>query len=261
MRSVLSFKGSICALDKAALKAEAHALQCTTAGPSNAIPTSLLGVFSVCGLGPDLVGIRSISLAARKRTAACSNTLNQGPEKIQAARAYDLAPVLALSPIWEKDYHAPSMSRGTSDAFNVVCRLDHDGKLDEASRNKKQKVATGLLSDKLHTQDFCWTNPLSGHQNSGPISRYRVESVLHHMKLVSRASRPGLIVGFVRILCNVLCTAQTFHSEGYEQMCRVGCSNEPDSLPLQRMSSFVQEVVFFWNRLLCFREETMFSLT
>ena len=63
----------------------------------NAIPTSLLGVGSVCGLGPDLVGIHSISLAARFRTAACSNTLSQGLEMIQAAREYDFAPVVALS--------------------------------------------------------------------------------------------------------------------------------------------------------------------
>ena len=49
------------------------------------------------GLGPDLVGILSISLAVRYRTAACSNTLSQGLEKIQAAREYDFAPVLALS--------------------------------------------------------------------------------------------------------------------------------------------------------------------
>ena len=147
--------------------------------------------------------VRSISLAARYRTAACSNTLNQGPEKIQAARAYDLAPVLALSPIWEKDFHAPSMSRSTSDAFNIVCRLDHDGKLDEASRNKKQKVATGLLRDKLHTQDFAGPIPFLATKILGPISRYRVEDILHHMKLASRGSRPGLIVGFlISFLCN-----------------------------------------------------------
>ena len=50
------------------------------------------------------------------------------------------------------------------------------------------------------------------------------------MKLVSRASRPGLTVGVLRILFNGLCTAQRFHTEDYEQMCRVGCPNEPDSL-------------------------------
>ena len=37
--SVLSFIGSVCAPVKATLKAESHALQCTTAGPYNAITT------------------------------------------------------------------------------------------------------------------------------------------------------------------------------------------------------------------------------
>ena len=81
--SVLSFIGSVCAPDKATLKAENHALQCTTATPCHAFPSNLLGVGSVCGLGPDLVGIHSVSLAARYRVAACSTTLNQGLEKIQ----------------------------------------------------------------------------------------------------------------------------------------------------------------------------------
>ena len=51
-----------------------------------------------------------MSLAARYRTATCSNTLNQGLEKIQAARAYDFAPVLALSPVWEKEFLALHVS-------------------------------------------------------------------------------------------------------------------------------------------------------
>ena len=36
--SVLSFIGFVCAPDEATLKAENHALQCTTAGPYNAFP-------------------------------------------------------------------------------------------------------------------------------------------------------------------------------------------------------------------------------
>ena len=55
--SVLSFIGSVCAPEKATLKAENHALHCTTAGPYNAFPSTFLGVGSVCGVGPDLVGI------------------------------------------------------------------------------------------------------------------------------------------------------------------------------------------------------------
>ena len=97
-------------------------------------------------------------------------------------------------------------------------------------RINKQKVATGLLLDKLHEQDFA--GPLSRRASKvlGPISRYRIADILHHMKLVSRASRPGLIVGFLRIQCNGLCTAQRFHTEEHDHTCRVGCPNEPDSL-------------------------------
>ena len=40
--SVLSFTGSVCSPDKATLKVENHALQCTTAGPYNAIPPNFL---------------------------------------------------------------------------------------------------------------------------------------------------------------------------------------------------------------------------
>ena len=243
---VLSYIGSVCAPDKAALKAEADAFQCTTAGPYNAIPTSLLGVGSVCGLGPDLVGIHSVSLAASYRAAACSNTINQGLDKIQAARAYDFAPVLALSSSWDKDFLAPSMSRSNSDAFNIVCRLDHDGKLDEASRNKKQKVATGLLRDQLCEQDIAGPLSVRASQVLGPISRHRIADILHQMKLVSRASRLGLTVGFLRILCNVLRPVQRFHTVCCEQMCRVGCPNEPDSL------SHYNECPLLYNMLISF---------
>ena len=146
--------GSTSAPDKATLKAEVHALQCTAAGPYNGSSTSLLGVGSVCGFGPDLVGIHSISLGARHRTVACSNTLNQGLEKIQAARAFDFALIFVLCTNWEQKFLAPSMARGTADAFDIVCRLDHDGKLDEVPQDKKQKLATGILPDKLYEQDF-----------------------------------------------------------------------------------------------------------
>ena len=64
----------------------------------------------------------------------------------------------------------------------------------------------------------------------GPINRHRVADILLHMKIVSRASRPGLLVGFLRILCNGLCTAKRFHTEEHDHTCRIGCPNELDSL-------------------------------
>ena len=157
--SVLGYIGSISAPDEAALKAEAHALQCTTAVPYRAIPTSLVGVGSVCGLRPDLVGIHSVSLADRHRTAASSNTCSQGLQKIQAARENDFALVLALSSIWEEEFLAPSMARSTAEAFNIVCYLDRNGKLDDVPQDNKQKAATTSLRDELYRQDF-----------AGPIS-------------------------------------------------------------------------------------------
>ena len=102
--SALSFIGSVCAPDKATLNAENHAIQCTTAGPYNAIPSNLQRVGSVCGLGPELVGIHSISLAARYRTAACSTTLRRGLKKFQTAGGHNCAPVFALSPAWEEEF-------------------------------------------------------------------------------------------------------------------------------------------------------------
>ena len=80
--SVLGYLGSISAPDEATLKEEAHALQCTTAGPCNAIPTDLLRVGSTFGLGPDILGIHTLSLAARHRTASNSVALANGMAKI-----------------------------------------------------------------------------------------------------------------------------------------------------------------------------------
>ena len=143
--SVLSFIGSLWAPDKATIKAEARVPQCTTAGPYNAILSNLLGVGSVCGLGPDVVGIHSISLAARYRVAACSTTLSQGLEKIQTARGHNCAPIFALSSVWEKEFLAPSVACSTANAFDIVCRLDRDGKLDEVPQNESRILLPGYL--------------------------------------------------------------------------------------------------------------------
>ena len=95
--SVLGYLGSISAPHGATLKEEAHALQRTTAGPYNAIPTDLLRAGSVCGLGIDLFGIRIIGLAARFWTAASSGTVVNGLAKVRATREYDGASIYALT--------------------------------------------------------------------------------------------------------------------------------------------------------------------
>ena len=93
---------------------------------------------------------------------------------------------------------------------------------------KSRKLPLGcLLLDKLHTQDFAGPLACRASRVLGPISRHRVADILHHMKIVSRASRPGLLGGFLRILCNGLCSARRFHTD---HTCRIGCPDEPDSL-------------------------------
>ena len=166
-----------------------------------------------------VVFFHSISVAARHRTAACSNMPSQGLEKIQAAREYDFAPVLALSSIWEKEFHAPSMARSTAEAFNMVCHLDRNGKLDDFSKGQETEGChtTTLLRDELDGQDFAGPISLRASRIFGPTSRIRVVEILPRMKLVSRASRPGLTVGFLLILCNGLCAARRFHTEGEER--------------------------------------------
>ena len=99
-------------------------------------------------------------------------------------------------------------------------------------RKNKQKVATGPLLGKLHKQDFAGPLAFRASKAFGPISRYRVADILPHMKIVSRASRPGLLVGFLHILCNGLCTARRIHAAENDHTCRVGRSDEPDSLSL-----------------------------
>ena len=86
--SVLGHLGSISAPDEATPKEEADALQCITADHHNAIPTDLLRIGSMCGVGLDILGIHTLRKAARYRTAANSGTLTDGLAKVQAAREH-----------------------------------------------------------------------------------------------------------------------------------------------------------------------------
>ena len=82
--------------------------------------------------------------------------------------------------------------------------MTHFRKFRKKQNKTKQKAATGLLLDKRHKQDFAGPLACRASKVLGPISRHRVADILPHMKIVSRASRPGLLVGFLRILCNGL---------------------------------------------------------
>ena len=130
--SVLSFIGSVCAPDKATLKTENHALECTTAGPYNAY----LPIFLELALCVALVLTWWASTPSALRLAIelphVRPRLDKASRKSKRPVAQLRSYFLSLSADWEKKFLAPSMACSTANAFDTVCRLDRDGKLDEA---------------------------------------------------------------------------------------------------------------------------------
>ena len=206
---VLSFIGSACAPDKATIKAENHASQCTTAGLYNAIPCSLLGVGSICGLGPGLVGIHFMSFAARYRVAACWTTIGQGLEKISSTRGHNCTPLFALSPIWENALFHP---------WPLALRMHlllFVGWTVMANLTKLR----GTTSRRLPLGCF-WTNFINKTFRGlflvvprEPWDGSVVIVLLRSFFTWNLFRLPGLLVGFLRILCGGLCAAQRFHTE------------------------------------------------
>ena len=113
-------------------------------------------------------------------------------------------------------------------------------------RMKSRRLLLDYFQTNYIEQDFAGPLSLRASKVLGPISRYRVADILPHMKLFSRASRPGLAVGVLRILCNGLCTALRFRTEEHDHTCRVGCPNEPDSLSHYNECPLVVQHIYFF---------------
>ena len=123
-------------------------------------------VGSVCGLGPDLLGIHSISLAARYRIAACSTTLRQGLQKNSNCSRAHGAPFVCHFSCLGKDFLTPCMSWSTMSAFHLACQLDGEGKLETAPRKQMSQIICA---------GFLWTYLCTCLQNFGTdqsASRY-----------------------------------------------------------------------------------------
>ena len=201
--SVLSFIGSVCAPDIATPQGRKPCSSVYCCRPVSRYSIYIAWSWLCLWPWPDLVGIHFLNLAVRYRVAACSTTLSRGLEKISTARGLNCTPFCSLSPTGKKNFLFPPWPRVLQMhliSFVGWTVMTHMMKV----RKTKQKIATGLLLDKLHKQDFA--GPLSSRAPRvlGPISRYRVADILHHMRLVSRACRPGLLFGFLRIMCNGL---------------------------------------------------------
>ena len=116
------------------------------------------------------------------------------------------------------------------EAYEFVHRLDDAGKIADFPNDEKQKTFTISLRDEIPKRDFAKPVAARVSKAFGPVSRFLTAQILPQMCHASRASRPWLTVGILRVLCNGMCTAQRFHIEGEEQRCRAGCQDEPDSL-------------------------------
>ena len=99
--------------------------------------------------------------------------------------------MFALSLDWEKEFFTPS----------VTCRTGTLSMLIVARTMMANLMKLHRVRIKMLPLDYpvinCMSGPISLRtcEVLGPISRYRLADTLPHMKLVSRASRPGLTVG------------------------------------------------------------------
>ena len=128
------------------------------------------------------------------------------------------------------------------EAYEYVRHLDHAGRIANSPSDKKQKAATALLRDAIQKRDFSWPIATRASKILGPISRHFMAQIIPMICNAARATRPGLAVGILRVLCNCMCTAQRFHIDDEEQQCGVGCLDEPDSLSRTTMN-----VPFLYN--------------
>ena len=178
-------------------------------------------VGSVYGLGPDLFGIRSVSLSAIELPRV----------RTRSSKAWGrfFALIFVLRSDWAKKFLAPSLARGAADAFTIVSCLDRNGKLDDSPQDKKQMAEpqhcfAGNFSRTLPDKSLYVLQEFLDRSVAFALWRFS----LHEFCVVCRPSWSHC--WFLRILCNGFCTAQRFHTEGVEQMCRIGCLDEPDPL-------------------------------
>ena len=180
--SVLNFTGSLCAPDKATFNAENHALQCATASPYKAIPFTLLGIGSICGLGPDFVAfIPSVWRLAFGFQRAHPFSAEVWKESVRHAGTIALLSLLYF-PLGNISFFSlpwPSTQRmhlilflgWTVMTFLIMCSKTIDRKLplgcfQTNSINKTLLVLSLAVSRVL-----------------GLISRHCVAGILHHMKM------------------------------------------------------------------------------
>ena len=196
--------------DEVTLQEESRALQRLAAGPY-AFSTPMLMAGTEIGLCVDVRGIHVISFAARLTVETLSGTLADGPANIQGARGSTLATLHALSTEWDDTMLHRSMAYAAMSAHDFANRLDRSGGLQRIPTHKMQASATALLCEHEQQRDFARAIAARASNIFWPISSHRLTQVLVTTRTASRATHPGLVVGFV--LCNGVCTPRRFHTD------------------------------------------------
>ena len=172
------------------------AFSCTTAGPYNAIPCNLLEVGSVCGLGPDLVVVFTPSAL---RLAI--ELLHARPRIVKALTKSKrlVGTIVLLFSLFLLSGRKSSFHPPWPVALRIISILfvawTVMANLMKSRRIKSRKLQLDFLLTNSMKKTLLRLISLRASKVFGPISRYRVADILLHMKLVTRASRPGSTVG------------------------------------------------------------------
>ena len=176
-----------------------------------ALASTYLGSVSLALLpGLDRLPTRTHSPTALQKSVQLENTT--------------VSPFSPLHPNGKERFLKTSMAHSTLEAYEYGRHLDHAGRIADSPSDKKQKAARALLRDAIPKRDFSPPIVTRASKILGPISRHLMAQIIPMICNAARASRPGLAVGILRVLCNDMCTAHRFHTDDEEQKCRVWIS-------------------------------------
>ena len=176
------------------------------------------------------VGFISSVLLPRFRTAANSGTLANGLAKIRAAREFYGASTYAHTPEWEKSSCKHQWHLTPWRPMSMCDRLIVTAKLLILPTTRCRRLPQPFLCDTIQKRDFALPTAQRTAKVLGPISRHHVAQILPMIRKAARATRPGLAVGILRLLCNGMCATKRLHVVNDDQTCSVGCNDEPDCL-------------------------------
>ena len=141
-------------------------------------------------------------------------------------------------------------------------RIDRTGQITDSPGCKIQDVATTFLCDTTQKRDFASPITTRASKILGPISGHLMAQIIPMIRNAAQASRPGLAVGILRVLCNGMYTAKRFLADTEEPTCREGCLDEPDCLShYNRCPLHSNTFVAIWRNAGVTFEGTVYSTT